>query len=152
SSAHRCTWKQTAASGRSIPMAPEPTSPTDDAQAALPAGPLHWLRAGRLEVALAPEAGGRIARIRFGGVDWLIGEQQEAAAIGWGCYPMVPWAGRIRQGRFSFDGRPCQLPVNFGTHAIHGVGFSRPWRIDLLESDGASLSLDLPEDAYWPFG
>ncbi|WP_127563197.1 aldose epimerase [Stenotrophomonas indicatrix] len=133
-------------------MAPEPTSPTDDAQAALPAGPLHWLRAGRLEVALAPEAGGRIARIRFDGVEWLIGEQQNAAAIGWGCYPMVPWAGRIRQGRFSFDGRPCQLPVNFGMHAIHGVGFSRPWRIDLLESDGASLSLDLPEDAYWPLG
>ncbi len=133
-------------------MAPEPTSPTDDAQAALPAGPLHWLRAGRLEVALAPEAGGRIARIRFDGVEWLIGEQQEAAAIGWGCYPMVPWAGRIRQGRFSFDGRPCQLPVNFGMHAIHGVGFSRPWHIDLLESDGASLSLDLPEDPYWPFG
>lgn len=133
-------------------MAPEPTSPTDDAQAALPAGPLHWLRAGRLEVALAPEAGGRIARIRFDGVEWLIGEQQDAAAIGWGCYPMVPWAGRIRQGRFSFDGRPCQLPVNFGMHAIHGVGFSRPWRIDLLESDGASLSLDLPEDPYWPFG
>lgn len=118
----------------------------------MPAGPLHWLRAGSLEVAVAPEAGGRIARIRFDGVEWLIGEQQEAAAIGWGCYPMVPWAGRIRQGRFSVDGRCYQLPVNFGVHAIHGVGFSRPWRIDRLESDGASLSLDLPEDGYWPFG
>jgi len=132
-------------------MAPE-TSPQDDAQAAMPAGPLHWLRAGSLEVAVAPEAGGRIARIHFDGVEWLIGEQQEAAAIGWGCYPMVPWAGRIRQGRFSVGGRCYQLPVNFGVHAIHGVGFSRPWRIDRLESDGASLSLDLPEDGYWPFG
>mgnify|MGYP006143867563 FL=1 len=39
-----------------------------------------------------------------------------------------------------------------GQCAIHGVAFSRPWRIDRLEPDGASLSLDLPEDAYWPFG
>lgn len=134
-------------------MAPEPTSPTDDAQAALPAGPLHWLRAGRLEVALAPEAGGRIAQLRCDGVDWLVSEHEVGqAGIAWGCYPMLPWAGRIRHGRFAFEGRPYQLPVNFGMHAIHGVAFSRPWRIDRLEPDGASLSLDLLEDAYWPFG
>ncbi|WP_340569172.1 aldose epimerase [Stenotrophomonas sp. G106K1] len=132
-------------------MAPE-TSPQDDAQAAMPAGLLHWLRAGRLEVAVAPEAGGRIARIRFDGVEWLIGEQQEAAAIGWGCYPMVPWAGRIRQGRFSFDGSPFRLPGNFGVHAIHGVGFSRPWHSEHLDAASAVLTLALPEDGYWPFG
>ncbi len=134
-------------------MALEAASPEDDAQAPLPGGRLYWLRAGRLEVALAPDAGGRIAQMRYDGVDWLVGEQEGgAAAIGWGCYPMVPWAGRIRQGRFAFDGKPYALPRNFGGHAIHGVGFSRPWRIDSLGADGAALSLALPEDGYWPFG
>ena len=134
-------------------MALEAASPKDDAQAPLPGGRLYWLRAGRLEVALAPDAGGRIAQIRYDGVDWLVGEQEGgAAAIGWGCYPMVPWAGRIRQGRFAFDGKPYELPTNFGGHAIHGVGFSRPWRIDSLGADGAALSLALPEDGYCPFG
>lgn len=134
-------------------MALEAASPKDDAQAPLPGGRLHWLRAGKLEVALAPEAGGRIAQIRYDGVDWLVGEQEVgAAAIGWGCYPMVPWAGRIRQGRFSFDGKRYALPTNFGAHAIHGVGFSWPWRIDNLDADSAMLSLELPEDDYWPFG
>ncbi|MGH8036933.1 MAG: aldose epimerase [Stenotrophomonas sp.] len=134
-------------------MATEHVLPIDDAQAPLPAGRLYWLRAGKLEVALAPAAGGRIAQIRYDGVDWLADEQQGGAAtIAWGCYPMVPWAGRIRQGCFNFDGEAYALPTNFGAHAIHGVGFSRPWRIDSIDTDAAALSLVLPEDAYWPFG
>jgi aldose 1-epimerase len=134
-------------------MATERKLPIDDAQAPLPAGHLHWLRAGKLEVALAPEAGGRIARIRYDGVEWLVDEQQGGAAtIAWGCYPMVPWAGRIRHGRFNFDGRAYALPTNFGEHAIHGVGFALPWQIDSIAADSATLSLKLPEDDYWPFG
>ncbi|WNH52182.1 aldose epimerase [Stenotrophomonas oahuensis] len=134
-------------------MERKPVSPVDDAQAPMPAGPLHWLRCGALEVALAPEAGGRIAQLRYQGVDWLVGpEDGWPATIAWGCYPMVPWAGRIRRGRFDFGGRSFVLPINFEAHAIHGVGFSRPWRIDPLEADVATLSLALPEDEYWPFG
>jgi len=134
-------------------MAAELLSPRDDALAPMPPGPLHWLRAGRLEVALAPEAGGRIAQIRYDGMDWLIGPDDGVpATIAWGCYPMVPWAGRVRGGRFDFDGSPHALPVNFGGHAIHGVGFSRPWRIATLDADSATLSLALPRNAYWPFG
>ena len=134
-------------------MAAELKSPRDDALAPMPAGRLHWLRAGRLEVALAPEAGGRIAQIRYDGVDWLLGPDDGVPeTIAWGCYPMVPWAGRVRGGRFDFDGSSHALPVNFGGHAIHGVGFSRPWRIDTLDADSATLSLALPRDAYWPFG
>ena len=32
-----------------------------------------------------------------------------AAAIGWGSYPMAPWVGRVRHGRFSFEGVDHQL-------------------------------------------
>ncbi|MFI8716806.1 aldose epimerase [Stenotrophomonas sp. NPDC077464] len=134
-------------------MAPETPLPDDDALAPLPAGRLYWLRAGALEVALAPEAGGRIAQIRYDGVDWLVGvDDGDSAAIAWGCYPMVPWAGRIRHGRFAFDGTPYALPTNFGGHAIHGVGFTRPWEISSLDAASATLSLALPEDDHWPFG
>ncbi|AMJ55270.1 MULTISPECIES: aldose epimerase [Stenotrophomonas] len=134
-------------------MAPETLSPIDDALAPMPAGQLYWLRAGKLEVALAPEAGGRIAQLRYDGVDWLIGENDvPPATIAWGCYPMVPWAGRIRRGRFDFDGKSHMLPANFGAHAIHGVGFSRPWHIESIDAATATLSLRLPQDAHWPFG
>ena len=134
-------------------MAADHCLPMDDALAPLPAGRLHWLRVGELEVALAPEAGGRIAQIRYAGVDWLVAEDDAGpAAIGWGCYPMVPWAGRIRRGGFIFDGRSFTLPANFGAHAIHGVGFSLPWHVDSFHPQSATLSLALPNDAYWPFG
>lgn len=127
--------------------------PVDDALAPLPAGGLHWLKSGDLEVALAAGAGGRLAHLRCQGVEWLVDAQAGGAAtIAWGCYPMVPWAGRIRHGRFRFDGRPHALPVNFGGHAIHGVGFSRPWQIDRMDAASAMLSLALPRDRYWPFG
>jgi aldose 1-epimerase len=134
-------------------MAPETPAPIDYALAPLPAGRLHWLKSGKLEVALAPEAGGRIAQIRYDGMDWLVSEEEGgAAAIAWGCYPMVPWAGRIRHGQFKFGGKRHELSINFGEHAIHGVGFVRPWQMDSLEADRATLSLALPENAYWPFG
>ena len=38
---------------------------------------------------------------------------------------MVPWAGRVRHGRFTFDGIDHQLPINFAPHAIHGTGFEQ---------------------------
>ncbi|WP_171953082.1 aldose epimerase [Stenotrophomonas hibiscicola] len=134
-------------------MGPERMLPVDDALAPLPAGELHWLRCGELEVALAAGAGGRVAHLRYRGVEWLADPQEGgAAAIAWGCYPMVPWAGRIRHGTFCFDGRPHRLPLNFDGHAIHGLGFSRPWQIDGLDAAAARLSLALPRDGYWPFG
>ncbi|MHA8020275.1 aldose epimerase family protein [Stenotrophomonas hibiscicola] len=134
-------------------MGPERMLPVDDALAPLPAGELHWLRCGELEVALAAGAGGRVAHLRYQGVEWLVDAQVGgAAAIAWGCYPMVPWAGRIRHGTFRFDGRPHRLPLNFDGHAIHGLGFSRPWQIDRLDAAAARLALALPHDGYWPFG
>lgn len=134
-------------------MVRERVPAVDDALAALPAGELHWLRCGDLEVALATGAGGRVAHLRYRGMEWLVDAQQAGpAAIAWGCYPMVPWAGRIRRGKFRFDGAPHALPLNFGGHAIHGVGFTRPWQVERMEAATATLSLALPCDRYWPFG
>lgn len=145
---------RTATSAPSTPMATEIRRlPRDDASAPMPPGETIRLHRGSLEVDLAPAAGGRVARIRFDGVDWLIGPHDGwPDTIAWGCYPMVPWAGRVRAGRFQAGGRAYQLPVNFGGHAIHGLGFSRSWRIESQDDDAATLSLLLPQDGYWPFG
>src|SRR5690606_1452685 len=117
-------------------------------------GPLLTLEAGALSVDIAPQAGGRIAQIRVDGVEQLVGygEHDSQAAIAWGSYPMVPWCGRIRNGRFRFDGQEYQLPRNLGNHAIHGLGFIMPWQV--LEQGQAHvvLGLELPADARWPFG
>jgi aldose 1-epimerase len=126
---------------------PGPLSP-------LAPGRLLTIGAGALEVDIAAEAGGRIAQVRFEGVEQLVGHGGDGAdaAIAWGCYPMVPWCGRIRGGRFGFDGRSFRLPVNLGDHAIHGVGFLLPWRVVTHGLRHATLELALPADHRWPFG
>lgn len=106
-----------------------------------------------LSVVIAPEAGGRVAQIRHGGIEWLVGHDSEhQAMIAWGSYPMLPWAGRIRHGQFGFDGERHALPLNLGEHAIHGVGLALPWRVDMHGPREVELSLSLPQDERWPFG
>ena len=125
----------------------------DGALAPLAPGPLLRIGCAALAVSVAPSAGGRIAQITYDGVPQLVGPGDGSpATIAWGCYPMVPWAGRLRAGRFRFDGADHALASNLGTHAIHGVGFSSPWRVELHTADCIVLSLQLPRDARWPFG
>ncbi|HTV84464.1 MAG TPA: aldose epimerase [Dyella sp.] len=116
-------------------------------------GPLVRIAHGSLTVDIAPSAGGRIAQITTDHDTWLIGHDEgDEAMIAWGSYPMLPWAGRIRHGRFRFHGRDIQLPRNFGEHAIHGIAFALPWWIDGHSPTHIDLSLPLPEDESWPFG
>ena len=118
-----------------------------------PAGELVHIAHGSLVVDIAPLAGGRVAQIARDGEPWLVGQDDGyAAMIAWGSYPMLPWVGRIRRGRFDFDEHSYQLPLNLGGHAIHGVGFSMPWSVDAHSSTHVDLSLALPEDRRWPFG
>jgi aldose 1-epimerase len=124
----------------------------DAAMAPLAPGTLITLGAGSVSVDVAPEAGGRIAQIRHRGVDQLIGHDEAQAMIAWGSYPMAPWAGRIRHGRFEAGGRTVHLPLNLGGHAIHGVAFAMSWRIDAQSPRHVEMSLPLPEDERWPFG
>ncbi|MDG2538581.1 aldose epimerase [Dyella jiangningensis] len=135
-------------------MASESNVPAhDEALTPMAPGPLLGLANGALEVVLAPAAGGRVAQIRYGGLDWLVNhDEQTQAMIAWGSYPMLPWAGRVRGGRFPWHGEARALPANLGGHAIHGVGFALPWQVGAHSPDRAELTLELPRDERWPFG
>lgn len=65
---------------------------------------------------------------------------------------MVPFASRIRAGRFSFAGKQVQLSANNPPepHAIHGHGYQQPWT--QLERSGSSLLLEyLHTVDDWPW-
>ena len=108
----------------------------------LPSDPVV-LRAGSTTLTVSPVDGGRIASLVIDGEERLVTEGE--GPIRWGSYPMAPWAGRIREGRFSFRGEDVQLPRNLPPHAIHGTVFERPWSV----TGPDTMTIDLGPD--WPF-
>jgi len=89
-------------------------------------------------------AGGRLASLVVDGHELL--KTSGDGPITWGSFPMVPFAGRIRDGVLTFDGVTHQLPLGLPPHAIHGTVHERRW--DLVGE--TTITTDLGPD--WPFG
>lgn len=96
----------------------------------------------RLTVSAAE--GGRLASAVVGGRELLVTDRS-AGPMGWGVYPMAPWAGRIRGGRFAFRGREHRLPIIQPPHAIHGVVYDVGWHVE----NERTISTEL--DGRWAF-
>ena len=94
-----------------------------------------------------PSQGGRFASLVIGAHELLVTKGH--GPLWWGCYPMAPFAGRIRDGRFRFRGRTYELPLTMPPDAIHGTVLDRPWQVGLATGDRVDLSSDLGGD--WPF-
>jgi aldose 1-epimerase len=111
------------------------------------------LRVRDVRATIDVATGGRIAQIDVGGRPLLWAGP--AAAVGWGSYPMAPWAGRLRDGRFEFEGAGHQLDLNHvdvdgSRHAIHGTVFTAAWTLDDVGSAAVQLHCPLQRDG-WPF-
>lgn len=110
------------------------------------------LRAGPARASIDPLRGGRVASLAIDGRELLLGPPSaNDRSIRWGCFLMAPWTGRLDGGRFDWRGNAIQLPRTHGHHAIHGLGWNRPWRIIGANGIVATLELDL-RDAGWPMG
>jgi aldose 1-epimerase len=107
-------------------------------------GPTLVLEAGDARLVVSAATGGRMRSFRVDGRELLVTDGRDA--IHWGCFPMAPFAGRVRDGRFSFGGRDYRLPLTLPPHAIHGVAIDGAWQVD----DEASMSTTL--GSGWPFG
>ena len=114
--------------------------------------PMTLLLSDGLVSATIDPSGGRLAQLSINDVDLLVGADPAFDEMQWGSYPMVPWAGRVRRGRFSFDGVDYQLPINLGPHSIHGVGYTSRWDVAAATETSAVLSLQLPTNDQWPLG
>ena len=139
---------------------------------------------GAATVEVAAADGGRLRRIAIEAdgaeVDLLTRPPDGAPATSsaWGCFPMAPWAGRIRHGRFRALGRDVHLDLNHDDgaggggggieppepapvgaiggadlrrHAIHGTTFSRPWEVVDATDDRCELAIELRGALGWPF-
>ena len=114
------------------------------------------LRDGSAELEVAP-AGGCITAFRWRRgdqvIDWLrpAPVQGRVAPGESSCYPLVPYSNRIREGRYSFEGRDYQLARNFAPspHAIHGHGWQSDWQV--ADAGESHLVLAFAHEAQdWP--
>jgi aldose 1-epimerase len=94
-------------------------------------------------VELDPVSGGRVSSLQVLGHELLVTEGP--GIFLWGSFPMAPWVGRTREGKFSFDGGQHELVINAPPHAMHGTVYGAPW----TRVDEATLECDLGPE--WPF-
>ena len=104
---------------------------------------------------IRPDLGGCLAGLWWGDVPVLrstAGPALTSARLA-GSYPLVPFSNRLAQAKLVWAGTSHPLVQNNAAepHAIHGVGWQRPWQV-LDESDQfALLSYQHKADAAWPF-
>jgi aldose 1-epimerase len=113
------------------------------------------LRHGDLLCDLKPELGGSIAGLWLGTdpvLSSVPGAQMQTVRQS-GSYPLVPFSNRIGQAQLQWAGTSHPLVRNFDPepHAIHGVGWQRPWAVLESSDTFALLSLEHRADAAWPF-
>ena len=117
-----------------------------------------FLREGALTVGIAPECGGALTRFDMRVGDSLIDVLRPAldqsisgvCALGSSCFPLVPYGGRLREGRFRFGGNEYRYPLNAAPerHSSHGDGWTRPW--DLLHLNRRTAIMRLPAEDSAP--
>ncbi len=113
------------------------------------------LSEGSLRCEVKPALGGCITGLWF--QDLPVLRSTPAAELATvrlsGSYPLVPFSNRVGHATLKWEGTSHPLVQNNGPepHAIHGIGWQRPWEV--LEHDGALLMLACEHraDAAWPF-
>jgi aldose 1-epimerase len=115
-----------------------------------PRGPRIDLRRGELAVTIYPEDGCRITSLCARGFELLRQWNPQRRAFQYGCFPMVPWVGRMRSGRLCFAGNEYPLPVNKPPHALHGMACFGPWRTLVADESAAEFEFALGQP--WPWG
>jgi aldose 1-epimerase len=102
--------------------------------------------------AVRPDLGASIVRL-----DWRDKpilrriEGQISSVLDTGCFPLVPFANRVGNGRFEFDGQVVHLPVleAFTPHALHGDGWLAQW--ETAEGPAASTLVYAHDAGAWPW-
>ncbi|WP_152360741.1 aldose 1-epimerase [Microlunatus speluncae] len=108
------------------------------------------LETDRSRAVFSTEAG-RLTGLAFDGRELIVGppDEPQPGPWFWGSFVMAPWTSLIRDARFDFRGQTHRLAADDGRHAVLGLTWKLPWRID-----GDRLSCDLTDSAGtgWPFG
>ncbi len=112
------------------------------------------LKRDGIELEIAPLRGGGIVKFQVNAVDifrpW---DRENLSPLALSNFPLVPFSGRIENGRFQIGGREINLPITADVdpqHAIHGHGWQVPWHIMAKGTESLHLRYEHTADA-WPW-
>jgi aldose 1-epimerase len=110
------------------------------------------LSSNAVEALIDVNHGARLSNLRFDGQE-ILSQHHDTDSLAWGCYPMVPWAGRMRDATFVHRGITHHVPSDpdplLAPHAIHGLVHNAAWKIVSVSATRATLRIDF--DHRWPF-
>ncbi len=112
------------------------------------------LRGTGLITRIDPADGARIISLLIGGIERILSKARARArepALYWGCYPMVPWPGRLSNGRIPTKAGEVRLEPNLPPSAIHGLGFDKSWEIVQRSETAVTMRCEM-RGLGWPFG
>jgi len=113
------------------------------------------LASAALRCTILPELGGAVADLWFGDTAVLrnppladIRTARQASS-----YALVPFSNRVGQATLQWQGTSHPLVRNNAAepHAIHGVGWQRPWTVLESDAESALLAYEHKADGSWPF-
>jgi aldose 1-epimerase len=105
------------------------------------------LQAGDVSAVVNPAAGGRLSEVDYGRFHLLA--RGGPVPWEWGSFVMAPYAGRVRHGNLTWNGKTHRLPITNPPHAIHGLVVDRPW--DVTDRTESSVGLRCRLDERWPW-
>lgn len=113
------------------------------------------LKSGDWAASLAPALGGAVLDLVWRGRPILRPSPADAVdPLQTACFPLVPYANRIANGRFAFGGREVRLPAlpRFAPHALHGEGWLAPWTVADQDDRSLAMAFEGGGGAWpWPY-
>jgi len=113
------------------------------------------IAAGQMSLTVEPSLGGSVRSLRYGSLDILRPTPDGCNdSVGTGAFSMMPFAGRVDQGKFQFQQRAVQLGFNAPPepHALHGHLWQQPWTATHHTQQSLRLQSDyVPGDWPWRY-
>lgn len=114
------------------------------------------LNSGDWRLLVDPARGGQILKCQWRGHHIFTPARRGSWPIDQaaGCFPLVPYSNRIREAQFRFSEWTVVLPApDFAMpHALHGLGWRRPWSCQQITSrDIAMVQHNVGGAWPWPY-
>jgi aldose 1-epimerase len=115
-------------------------------------GKQHHISAGD-HAAIVVEVGGGLRSYTYGAIDVTAPYPENEMPPRCDGGVLVPWPNRMRDGRYTFDGRPLQVAVTEVPkhNAIHGLARWVRWTAIDEQPSSVTMAVDIVPQTGWPF-